>query len=663
MGKDKKKINPQPVRKSGLSDRQLNWLFIFLLAAATFGLYGITVNNYYNLDDFHISRDNPDFEKGIKSIPDIFGSLYSNREGRSYGYRPLVRTTFAIESQFFGRNPYVSHFINTLLYFILVLVLFRVLKRLLQNYHVFFPFLIALLFTAHPVHTEVVASLKNRDEILMLLLSLIALDQLITYTKNFKRKHLIWGAIWYFMAFLAKPTATAFYLTIPLALYFFTEVNTRKLVRATLLFGLFAMLAALGPFLYLPFIDRPLDYFENPLVADGSLLNRIAWGGMSLFFYLRLLVFPHPLRYYYGYNMFPDVSLANPWVIAGIVIHLALLIYAIMKFREKHILSFAILSYLSAIAMFLNTVKPVPGIIGERYLWVPSIGFSIALAYFIYKAFLASPSMKKVTSGRMAGIIILTAVILIPYSGKTFVRNTQWQTEYTLFSADMPHLWDSFMANDQYAHEIMQAMNRELAKPVNVLKFIEPQIREALMHWERAMEIYPEHYSTYNNIGMVYSRVYKEYDTAIVYFNQALERKPEDPMVLFNLGMAYEGKQAYGRAIDLYQKSLANDPDAINTRSRMANVYFGMGEFQEAIEMNQEIMRISPNESLPYVNIGNYYIFQRDTVNGIRFYEKAVELGAPPEASTFLSKYFMTKGDIRKSNYYRKIADDLLKQQ
>jgi tetratricopeptide (TPR) repeat protein len=422
-------------------------------------------------------------------------------------------------------------------------------------------------------------------------------------------------------------------------------------------------LAALGPFLYLPFIDRPLDFFENPLVGNDSIMNRIAWGGFSLIYYLKLIIFPHPLRYYYGYNMFPDVSITNIWVILGILLHLGLFIYAIITFRKKHIISFAILAYLSAIAMFLNTVKPVPGIIGERYLWIPSIGFAIALSYFLYKIFLLSPKVMSVPKGKMIGIIALTVIIMVPYSAKTYVRNLQWKSEYTLFAADMPYLWDSFKANDQYADEIMQAMNKELAKPVNVLKFIDPQIREALMHWERAREIYPEHYSTYNNMGLVYSRVYQEHDTAITLFEQALERRPDDPMILFNMGMAYEGKGEYTRAISYFERSLDRDPEAINTRSRLANIFFGLGEFKEAIEMNQEIMRIAPQEALPYVNIGNYYIFQQDTLNGIKFYEKAVELGAPPEASNFLSRYFMTKGDIRKSNYYKKIAEDLRKQQ
>ena len=227
----------------------------------------------------------------------------------------------------------------------------------------------------------------------------------------------------------------------------------------------------------------------------------------------------------------------------------------------------------------------------------------------------------------------------------------------------MPYLYNSVKANDLYANEIMKGVNKELAKPVNVLKFVEPQVKEAIRRWKRAVEIQPDFSSAYRNLGIVYSRVYKSQDTAIYYFNKALEYEKDNPMTYFNLGMAYEGKENFASAIEFYQKSLALDSLAINTRSRMANVYYGMGEFRKAVDLNYEIMRIDPQEALPYVNLGNYYVFQKDTVGGIRFYEKAVELGAPPDASAFLSRYYERKGNVAKMNYYRKIADDLRKQQ
>jgi tetratricopeptide (TPR) repeat protein len=659
MGIKKQNPKAQNNLKPGISERKLTWIMIIILAIVTVGLNINTVKNYYNLDDFHIAKNNPDFEKGIKSIPKIFITQYSSADDKSYGYRPLIRSSFAIEYQFFGKNPYISHFFNVLFYLIIILLLYKILRRLLRNYHYLFPFIITLLFAAHPIHTEVVASLKNRDELFMLLFGLLALDQSVKYADYRKNKHIYWALAMFFLSALSKPTAAAFFFIIPLSLYFFTDIELKSILKVSALVAVIALAAAFGPFLYLPPHDRTLAMLENPLAVGGGFLDHIAYAGFSLYYYLKLLLIPHPLRYYYGYNLFPDISFSNIWVILGLAAHLALFIYAIYQLKRKHILSFIILAYLTSIVLFTNLFKPAPGIIAERFLLVPSLAFTFALSYFIFRLFFHNPQMKKLPGVKAFGIISLVILILIPYSAKTFIRNQQWRTEYTLYKADMPYLYDSFKGNDLYANEIMKSVNRELAKPVNVLKFVEPQIKLAISHWERAIEILPEASSPYRNLGIIYSRIYKNYDTAIYFFNKTLELEPDDPMTHFNLGLTYEGKGDYARALDFLQKSLEIDSTSVNTRSRMANIYYGLGEFREAVRINQEIIRIFPNEALPYVNLGNYYIFQKDTISGIKFYEKAVELNAPPDAAQFLSKYYRMKGNDEKAEYYYRVAEEL----
>jgi tetratricopeptide (TPR) repeat protein len=649
------------------------WLQVVFLAVFTFAIYFATLKNFYNLDDRRIGRNDPLFEQGLGAIPELLTTLYADSEELSYGYRPLARVSYAIEHQFFRGNPYVSHFFNNLFYIIAVLLLFRVLRRLLKDYHPYLPFVIALLFAAHPIHTEVVASLKNRDEIFVLILGLWSLDLFISYAYNPLRKHLVAAIALFILAFFAKKTIGAFFWIIPLSLYFFTPMENRKNIRLTLVLLGTALIAAFVPFFFLPGTSRPLSLIENPLVADPSLVNRIAYAGFTLYYYLRLLIFPHPLLYYYGYNMFPDISPGNVLVIAGILVHAGLLAYAIWKFREKHILSFAILAYLTSIALFANLVNFAPGIIAERFLLMPSIGFCIALGYLLFRLFRLAKPQTRVPATGIAGLVIVTLVILAPYTGKTYTRNFDWRTEYSLMKADMPFLWDSFKGNDQYADAIMKNVNRELAKPVNVLKFIKPLVDEAILHQERASEICPIHPGPYNNLGMIYSRSLKNQDTAIVYFNKALACYPLQehirvdndmlPMIYFNLGMAYESKFEFDRAIGYYRQSLDIDSMAVNPRSKLANAYYMTGNFRKAVELNQQIMQMNPGEPLPYVNIGNYYIFQKDTLNGIRYYEKAVELGAPADASIFLSKYFASRGDLQKANHYQRIANEIKKNQ
>jgi hypothetical protein len=76
----------------------------------------------------------------------------------------------------FGQNPHISHFINILLYIITIWLIYRLFQILFGHLHPLFPLIACLLFLAHPTHTEVVTSLKNRDELLSFLLSLVTLN-------------------------------------------------------------------------------------------------------------------------------------------------------------------------------------------------------------------------------------------------------------------------------------------------------------------------------------------------------------------------------------------------------------------------------------------------------------------------------------------------------
>ena len=97
---------------------------------------------------------------GARGIPEIFTSRYIESNQQNFEYRPMVLTTFAIEYQFFGSNPQISHFVNVSIYALTCVLLFVILFGLLSSYHFIFPLLITFLFIAHPIHTEVVNNLK-----------------------------------------------------------------------------------------------------------------------------------------------------------------------------------------------------------------------------------------------------------------------------------------------------------------------------------------------------------------------------------------------------------------------------------------------------------------------------------------------------------------------
>ena len=125
------------------------YILIFII---TFLLYGNSINNEYALDDNIVVDGVEKVKGGIKSIPKLFKSHHAEDKKQSYGYRPIVTVTFAIEKQFFGKLPEyqtsegkkrkdkltqanISHFINTLLYALTGVVLFNFLMLLFSEYN------------------------------------------------------------------------------------------------------------------------------------------------------------------------------------------------------------------------------------------------------------------------------------------------------------------------------------------------------------------------------------------------------------------------------------------------------------------------------------------------------------------------------------------------
>jgi tetratricopeptide (TPR) repeat protein len=651
-------------------------IFLLIIIIYTFILYGNTLNNKYSLDDYIIKGENSLLvKKGIGAIGEIFTSTYTTKssvlagEGpeKSYGYRPLVRTVFAIEYSLFGLNPRISHLINVLIYLLMVLVLYQVLRRIFRDYSIWFPFVITLLFIAHPVHTEVVASLKNRDELLSMLFSLLTLQLLLKYYDKNKIVFLLIGLLTYILAFLSKPTALAFLLVFPLTMYFFTDMKPKKIWIMLAFLVLMAVIGGIMPFWFLE-RARSFSMVENPLYFVDSIWYIIGTGMYSLGYYFRLLLVPYPLLYYYGYDMIPIVNLANIWVILSIVFHLGIFLIALLKFKEKHVISFAILFYLVTIAMFSNIVMPVPGIIGERFLLIPSLGFVIVLAWLIFRLFKAKPQTNDNSGARIFFVMVLTALVLIPYSYKTINRNKGWYSDISLYRADMKFLDNSVKAHDLLGTTSMRRIELELSKQVNVAKFLMPDIKKALNHFQRAVEIWPGHASSWKNMAMIYNHpriaehLIAKGDTtmAVLYkrkavssFRKALEIEAEDAKTLFNLGLTYEYMGTFDSAAYFYQQCIDFSPDIINPRSRLADLNFMRGDEKEAIRLNMEIIRLDPQEALPYVSFGNYFMMKGDTLKAVESYEEAARRNTRPEVFSFLGQYFLEKGDMEKAKIYR----------
>jgi protein O-mannosyl-transferase len=645
---------PVKVKKSHLD----LWFKVALFVFA-FILYGNTLSNGYSLDDTYVTFNNPVVKQGAKAIPHIFSSLYINmnaEEGGSlnFGYRPIAKAMFAFEYSLFGDDPYPGHMVNVLLYALTLVLLLVILRRLMKDFNPWFPFIITLLWAAHPIHTEVVASLKNREEIMSLLCGLLTFYYFILYASKPKLWYFIWALILFILSFISKPSTIMLVFGIPLAFYFFTDMKLKKVltIAGSLAITLIALAIILR--LSLPASHRPMLYFENPLIFEKNFLLKISTGFYVLLFYIKVLLYPHPLLFYYGYNMIPIVNFANAWVILSILIHLGLFGYAIWKIKEKHILSFGILFYLITISMYASIVKQHPGIVAERFLFLPSIGFSIITAWLLFKITSQTIRTGLKTSVGLK-VLLLSLILLIPYTAKTIIRNRDWDSQLSLFAHDNKYLQNSAKANYIYATTLKTDL---IAKTQNggESENTEAETQQIIGLLNKTVQIYPGYFEAWNSLGEIYSMTKYDYDKSLEYFRKSAEAKPTYAAAWFNMGYAYQQKGDMMNAISSYRKAVVLDTGNVKAMSNLATCYGKAGKQDSAVLLYQQITRLRPKILRPYLNVITHYYRQGDTLNAILWLEKAAAV-KPKEGRVtgMLTKYFMMKGDSAKAKYYRNL--------
>ena len=152
----------------------LPYLLMFILFACSILIYTNTLGHGFVLDDPLAIELNKHVTSGFSGIIDIIKGGYRENNFGGQLYRPVSLIQFAIEWQLSPNNPFIHHGFNVLWYAVSVVMVFLVISQWFSKQNILFPLIVALLFAVHPVHTEVVANIKSRDEIMSMFFVLSA---------------------------------------------------------------------------------------------------------------------------------------------------------------------------------------------------------------------------------------------------------------------------------------------------------------------------------------------------------------------------------------------------------------------------------------------------------------------------------------------------------
>ena len=614
----KKKTKSDKSKKSKINyfppgfwkDKLLPATIITLLALA---LYAYSISFEFVLDDGIVLEKNELVKGGIKSIPELLttesftGYFGGEQKDLLVGarYRPLSLISFALEYQLFGENPMGYHILNILFYALTGLILFRLLFLLFpsgKNSRWFWniPFLATLLFITHPLHVEVVANIKSRDEIYGLILAMSTLYFVLKFIHAQKIYLLGFAALTFWLGLLAKENVATFLAVVPLTIYYFRKVNAKTIgytmIPLVLAFGLyFAMrYSAIG---YIAGQDpESLSVMNNPF-KGMTLSERFATIFYTLLMYLKLLIFPHPLTHdYYPYQI-PIMNWTRLGSIAGLVIYLALGFIAIKGFRKKETISYLIWYFLFTLFIVSNIAFPIGTFMNERFVYMPSLAFCVLVALFFTKylpAWLNRTSLS----------YLLLALVLGGYIYKSATRLPAWRNGDTLNEASILVSTNSARANLFYGNVLFQKGLKESNRDVKQSLFEDAQ--KYFVKAEQILPAYSEPIRMKAGVAAELFNLDRDIDKLLNSFYEAVQRSPNIAFVqtyleylngrgqyieelksfYFTVGWSYlvNQRQLYSIGLKylLYGNQIA--PEDSNIRQAVGQTYLKMGDQSNAAQ-------------------------------------------------------------------------------
>jgi len=541
-------------------------------------IYANTLDNRPVLDDGWVIFENP-LIKSLENVPAIFTRPYNiatptwNNAGL---YRPVTTLSYAINYAIGGRYVVGYHLVNIALHVLCCLLVFELGRRLASAARAEHPdcvaLLGALLFAVHPVHVEAVTAMVGRAELLAALGSLGCLY--LTCTRSQGRWRYPAGLVALALGVLSKENAAVTPLLFGLVAVTLPEAaglearpnsSTEEGRRAAWhVFALAAgMAAAVGPYFLLhpggAGIPIGSQWFQGqPRPVVFYTMTRVVAE------YLRLLVFPHPLGvdFYYAHKI-PFTPSFTLTCLAATGLWLTVLAFAITALRRAPLVALGTLWVFVALLPVLNII-PIGVLMGERLLYLPSVGFCIAVgagAALLLRV--AWPPRPVVAAG--------VAVVVLALAAKSLVRNAEWRTALTLYQAEVRKTPTDATLNNNLAVEYTARGQFDLAR-----QRLEVVLRVAPWYWRAHV-----------NMGIVAHRQHDD-SAAMRWLEEAQRIAPNESAPYFFMAVVSADGGKLTEAVEYLARAEQADPMDARTHSYRGQYLARLGR---AADAEQELRR------------------------------------------------------------------------
>jgi tetratricopeptide (TPR) repeat protein len=635
----KKRTNPQTLEHPIEPPTVRRKWILALILGATFLTFANTLKNDFAYDDKTFILQNQlirssSVGEAVSKLPLVltkelwFYRVLQDRDpNKDTGpTTPYYRPTFSIFQMMcwllFQAQPFGWHLMNILVHLLAVYFVFLIVEHISKDLKV--SAIASLLFAIHPLRTESVAWICGISDPFLAAFLLPSFYLYLRYREEGKPMLLFYSLTLFLFAAFTKEPAVA--LPLFIGTYELLILNQDKPVRERIkpaikystYFLFVSTLYFLARYYALGFAVNNTNFKNYPPLGVLLTIPIVIWK------YVLLLIWPVDLSLFHATPI-----IRSPLNVEFIVPFVALIALALglWRLRGSTVARFAILWFAINLLPVLNlSAFAEDFLVQERYVYIPSIGFSLLVALAIAKA----PIEKWLPVGRrVVAQTAAMALLVLLLAARSVAQNATWKDDKTLWNYGAEAASDQAMPHYILGHKLIDQGDYVRAayhleeflklKPDNLIA-ISNLASTNLMRFQnvaaqnpgaadralldRALELCEKGLAKsgdspalWDTLGTIYTfeTGLKNFDRAIACFQRGLSFSPDNAMITFHLGGTLMKKGDLENGVRLLQTALELDPRIVDAHKFLAYAYRGRGQLKEAVDSLGTYLRLRPD--------------------------------------------------------------------
>lgn len=340
-------------------------------------------------------------------------------------FHPVTTLTFAFDRAVWGTWVPGFHMTQIAFYVGGVLGLYFLFARLLGSRPA--ALAAAAIFAAHTIHVESVAWLASRKDVVCLFFFAPALLAYIRYADDPKKGRLAYVAAVALAA--AAMLSKGYAVILPAALLAYDFCFAGRITRRNLVDKIpFLLLAAAAVYLTVHAQDKDSALVQSAMAGS----RRMALLAKVFALYVGRTFLPVDLSAFYTIAAEPVGSMP----LLGLLLASALVAGFFLLRRSVPAAALGIVLFLLPLATVMNIFFRLQIWIADRYLFLPTIGSSLALSALALSLYRRQPKPARATQGRvpLRVFAVLAVLTIALYSTLTLARIEVWSSRVGLWS-------------------------------------------------------------------------------------------------------------------------------------------------------------------------------------------------------------------------------------